>query len=65
LISNWTLAQVIEKSFVLCITDIEGWRGHEEVARMLGCSVETSKIALHKARMKLAHAAARKERQLK
>jgi RNA polymerase sigma-70 factor, ECF subfamily len=32
--------------------DIEGYE-HEEVARMLGCSVGTSKSQLHKARMKL------------
>jgi RNA polymerase sigma-70 factor, ECF subfamily len=32
--------------------DIEGYE-HEEVARLLGCSVGTSKSQLHKARMKL------------
>jgi RNA polymerase sigma-70 factor (ECF subfamily) len=32
--------------------DIEGYE-HEEVARMMGCSVGTSKSQLHKARMKL------------
>jgi RNA polymerase sigma-70 factor (ECF subfamily) len=32
--------------------DIEGHE-HEEIARMLGCSVGTSKSQLHKARMKL------------
>jgi RNA polymerase sigma-70 factor (ECF subfamily) len=32
--------------------DIEGYE-HEEIARMLGCSVGTSKSQLHKARLKL------------
>ncbi len=32
--------------------DIEGYE-HEEVARIMGCSVGTSKSQLHKARMKL------------
>ena len=32
--------------------DVEGYE-HEEVARMMGCSVGTSKSQLHKARMKL------------
>ena len=37
---------------VFVLHDVEG-REHEEVARMLGCSVGTSKSQLHKARMKL------------
>jgi RNA polymerase sigma-70 factor (ECF subfamily) len=37
-------------AFVLC--DIEGYE-HEEVARILGCAVGTSKSQLHKARVKL------------
>ncbi|MBC7911053.1 MAG: RNA polymerase sigma factor [Pyrinomonadaceae bacterium] len=37
---------------VFILHDIEGHE-HEEVARMLGCSVGTSKSQLHKARMKL------------
>lgn len=37
---------------VFILHDIEGYE-HEEVARMLGCSVGTSKSQLHKARMKL------------
>src|ERR1700682_1429774 len=37
---------------VFTLLDIEGHE-HEEVARMLGCSVGTSKSPLHKARMKL------------
>jgi RNA polymerase sigma-70 factor (ECF subfamily) len=32
--------------------DIEGHE-HEEISRILGCSVGTSKSQLHKARMKL------------
>ncbi len=37
---------------VFILHDVEGHE-HEEVARMLGCSVGTSKSQLHKARMKL------------
>ncbi|MGB8506912.1 MAG: RNA polymerase sigma factor [Pyrinomonadaceae bacterium] len=37
---------------VFLLHDVEGHE-HEEVARMLGCSVGTSKSQLHKARMKL------------
>lgn len=37
---------------VFVLHDIEGHE-HEEIARMLGCSVGTSKSQLHKARMKL------------
>jgi len=37
---------------VFVLHDVEG-REHEEIARMLGCSVGTSKSQLHKARMKL------------
>jgi RNA polymerase sigma-70 factor (ECF subfamily) len=37
---------------VFVLHDIEGHE-HEEVARLLGCSVGTSKSQLHKARMKL------------
>lgn len=37
---------------VFVLHDIEGHQ-HEEVSRMLGCSVGTSKSQLHKARMKL------------
>jgi RNA polymerase sigma-70 factor (ECF subfamily) len=37
---------------VFILHDIEGHE-HEEIARMLGCSVGTSKSQLHKARMKL------------
>ena len=37
---------------VFVLHDVEGHE-HEEVARMLGCSVGTSKSQLHKARMKL------------
>ena len=39
-----------KKVFVL--HDVEGFE-HEEVARILGCSVGTSKSQLHKARLKL------------
>ena len=37
---------------VFVLHDIEGFE-HEEVARILGCSVGTSKSQLHKARLKL------------
>ncbi|NNE65576.1 MAG: RNA polymerase sigma factor [Pyrinomonadaceae bacterium] len=37
---------------VFILHDIEGFE-HEEVARILGCSVGTSKSQLHKARLKL------------
>ena len=37
---------------VFILHDVEGHE-HEEVARLLGCSVGTSKSQLHKARMKL------------
>ncbi|HXI25499.1 MAG TPA: sigma-70 family RNA polymerase sigma factor [Pyrinomonadaceae bacterium] len=37
---------------VLVLFDIEGYK-HEEIARLLGCSVGTSKSQLHRARMKL------------
>jgi len=37
---------------VFVLHDIEGFE-HEEVARILGCSVGTSKAQLHKARLKL------------
>ena len=37
---------------VFVLHDIEGYE-HEEIARMLGCAVGTSKSQLHKARMKL------------
>jgi RNA polymerase sigma-70 factor (ECF subfamily) len=37
---------------VFVLHDIEGYE-HEEVARLLGCSVGTSKSQLHKARLKL------------
>jgi RNA polymerase sigma-70 factor (ECF subfamily) len=37
---------------VFILHDIEGYE-HEEVARMLGISVGTSKSQLHKARLKL------------
>ena len=37
---------------VFVLHDVEGHE-HEEVARLLGCSVGTSKSHLHKARMKL------------
>lgn len=37
---------------VFTLHDVEGHE-HEEIARMLGCSVGTSKSQLHKARMKL------------
>jgi RNA polymerase sigma-70 factor (ECF subfamily) len=37
---------------VFVLHDIEGYE-HEEVARILGCSVGTSKSQLHKARLKL------------
>jgi len=37
---------------VFTLHDIEGHE-HDEIARMLGCSVGTSKSQLHKARMKL------------
>jgi RNA polymerase sigma-70 factor, ECF subfamily len=39
-----------KKVFVL--HDVEGYE-HEEVARILGCSVGTSKSQLHKARLKM------------
>ena len=37
---------------VFLLHDVEGYE-HEEVARLLGCSVGTSKSQLHKARMRL------------
>ena len=37
---------------IFILHDIEG-REHEEIARLLGCAVGTSKSQLHKARMKL------------
>jgi RNA polymerase sigma-70 factor, ECF subfamily len=37
---------------VFLLHDVEGYE-HGEIARMLGCSVGTSKSQLHKARMKL------------
>ena len=37
---------------VFVLHDVEGHE-HEEIARLLGCSVGTSKSQLHKARMKL------------
>ena len=37
---------------VFILHDMEGFE-HEEVARILGCSVGTSKSQLHKARLKL------------
>jgi RNA polymerase sigma-70 factor (ECF subfamily) len=37
---------------IFVLHDIEGYE-HEEVAKMLGCSVGTSKSQLHKARMRL------------
>jgi RNA polymerase sigma-70 factor (ECF subfamily) len=37
---------------VFILHDVEGHE-HEEIARLLGCSVGTSKSQLHKARMKL------------
>ena len=37
---------------VFVLHDVEGYE-HEEIARMLGCAVGTSKSQLHKARMKL------------
>ena len=43
------VAARLPDSFVL--HDVEGHE-HEEIARMLGCSVGTSKSQLHKARMK-------------
>jgi RNA polymerase sigma-70 factor (ECF subfamily) len=39
---------------VFLLHDVEGHE-HEEIARLLGCSVGTSKSQLHKARMKLRH----------
>ena len=39
---------------VFVLHDVEGHE-HEEIARLLGCSVGTSKSQLHKARMKLRH----------
>ena len=45
-----TLPKGARQIFVL--HDIEGFE-HEEVARMLGISVGTSKSQLHKARLKL------------
>ena len=37
---------------VFVLHDVEGYE-HEEIGRMLGCAVGTSKSQLHKARMKL------------
>jgi RNA polymerase sigma-70 factor (ECF subfamily) len=37
---------------VFVLHDVEGYE-HEEVAKILGCSVGTSKSQLHKARLKL------------
>ena len=37
---------------VFVLHDVEGFE-HEEVAKILGCSVGTSKSQLHKARLKL------------
>jgi len=39
---------------VFLLHDVEGHE-HEEIAKILGCSVGTSKSQLHKARMKLRH----------
>jgi RNA polymerase sigma-70 factor (ECF subfamily) len=39
---------------VFTLHDVEGHE-HEEIAKLLGCSVGTSKSQLHKARMKLRH----------
>jgi RNA polymerase sigma-70 factor (ECF subfamily) len=39
---------------VFVLHDVEGHE-HEEIAKLLGCSVGTSKSQLHKARMKLRH----------
>ena len=39
---------------VFILHDVEGHE-HEEIAKLLGCSVGTSKSQLHKARMKLRH----------
>jgi RNA polymerase sigma-70 factor (ECF subfamily) len=39
---------------VFLLHDVEGHE-HEEIAKLLGCSVGTSKSQLHKARMKLRH----------
>lgn len=44
------LAPGYRSVFVVC--DIEGYN-HEEAAKLLGCSVGTTKSQLHKARMKL------------
>jgi RNA polymerase sigma-70 factor (ECF subfamily) len=37
---------------VLMLHDVEGYE-HQEIARMLGCAVGTSKSQLHKARLKV------------
>jgi RNA polymerase sigma-70 factor (ECF subfamily) len=37
---------------VLILHDVEGYE-HEEIGKILGCAVGTSKSQLHKARMKL------------
>jgi RNA polymerase sigma-70 factor (ECF subfamily) len=44
---------------VFVLHDIEGYE-HEEVARILGCSIGTSKSQLHKARLKLRKLLAKK-----
>lgn len=57
LVDNIALEQAIARlppgyRAVFVLHDVEGYE-HEEISRLLGCSVGTSKSQLHKARMKL------------
>jgi RNA polymerase sigma-70 factor (ECF subfamily) len=56
-IDRIALSEAIEKlapgyRLVLILHDVEGYE-HEEIAKMLGCAVGTTKSQLHKARMKV------------
>jgi RNA polymerase sigma-70 factor (ECF subfamily) len=46
---------------VLMLHDVEGYE-HQEIARMLGCAVGTSKSQLHKARLKVRQLLANRQR---
>ena len=57
LIDRISLDQVISQlapgyRAVFILHDVEGYE-HEQISRMLGCAVGTSKSQLHKARLKL------------
>jgi RNA polymerase sigma-70 factor (ECF subfamily) len=46
---------------VLLLHDVEGYE-HDEIAKMLGCAVGTSKSQLHKARLKVRQLLANRQR---